>query len=143
MKQKSQRGIGLPGAIFVITLMAVIAIAVNQLVQQNAQTFDEEISLARAFYAAETGAGFTMNSLYPPEDYSAYGNLPDNCADWPAGQTFPRLYNFTVAGVNQCSATVTCSTKIVNSVVYTTIESTGSCGNVSRSMQVRTSYDQP
>ena len=38
-----QAGIGLPAAIFVITLMAAIAVAINLLVGQNAQTFDEEI----------------------------------------------------------------------------------------------------
>ena len=58
-----QAGIGLPAAIFVITIMAVIAIGINQLISQNAQTFEEEINLIRAFYAAESGAGFAMMGL--------------------------------------------------------------------------------
>lgn len=138
-----QKGIGLAAAIFVITLLAIIALTINRLVEQNAQTFVEEINLTRAFYAAETGAGFTMNSLYPPEDYSSYSNLPDNCADWGAGETFPRVYTLTVDGLNQCTATVDCSDKEVSSVIYTTIESTGACGDVERTIQVRTGYDKP
>ena len=139
-----QYGIGLPAAIFVITLLAVIVVAVNALVSQNAQTYEEEINLTRAFFAAETGAGFTMNSLFPPEDYPAYNNLPDSCLDWPiSGQEFPRIFNLTVDGLNQCTATASCVDTVVNSVVYTTIKSTGTCGDVSRTIQVRTGYDDP
>ena len=61
----SQSGIGLPAAIFIITTMALIAVAINLLVRENAETFVEEINLSRAFYAAESGAGFIMNRTFP------------------------------------------------------------------------------
>jgi MSHA biogenesis protein MshP len=129
----AQAGIGLPAAIFVITLMAVIAVAVNQLVSQNTQTYEEEINLTRAFYAAESGAGFAMNTLYPPEEYSAYATTAE-CA------TGPRTYNFSVEGINNCSAVVTCTEVTISGSNYATIESEGSCGDLERTVQVQTSY---
>jgi len=130
---KRNSGIGLPAAIFVITVMALIAVAVNQLVSQNTQTFEEEVNLTHAFYAAESGAGFAMNTIYPPEEYSAYATTAE-CA---AG---PRVYNFTVDGLNQCSASVTCTAIVISGTTYATIESSGTCGDVERTIQVRTVY---
>lgn len=127
-----QNGVGLPAAIFVITLLAVIALAINELANQNAATFEEEINLTRAFYAAESGAGFAMNILYPPEEYPGYASTA-TCA---ASTTF----NFIVEGVNQCSAVATCNEITVGSRNYATIKSTGTCNDVERIIQVRTSY---
>ncbi len=130
-----QRGIGIPAAMFVITLMALLASAINLLVGQNAEVFEEEISLTRAYYAAESGAGFAINSLFPPEEFPAYsGN-----AECAAG---PRVYEFTVEGLNACTASVTCSTDAtVAGVDYYTVRSTGTCDDVSRTVQVRTSSE--
>ncbi len=127
--KKLQAGIGLPAAIFVITLLAIIAVAINSLVSQNAQTFEEEINLTRAFYAAESGAGFAMNWLYPPEDYPSYTPV---CSS--------RTYNLTVDGLNQCTADVTCTLITISGTNYATIESEGTCGDVERTIQVRTVY---
>ena len=128
-----QSGIGLPAAIFVITLMAVIAVAVNQLLSQNAQTFEEELNLTRAFYAAESGAGFVMNTVFPPEEYPTYGTTSECIST-------EREYDFTVAGLNQCSATVTCTPITIGTTNYATIESKGVCGDVERTVQIRTVY---
>ena len=83
--------------------------------------------------AAETGAGFAMNTIYPPEEYSAYATTAE-CA---AG---PRTYNFTVDGLNACSASVTCTLVTISGNNYATVESEGSCGDVQRTVQVRTVY---
>ena len=133
-----QSGIGLPAAIFVITLMVVIVAAINLLVEENARSFESEINLTRSFYAAESGAGFAMNSLFPPEDYPGYGSLPANCSVWGV-----RTYNFITDGLNACTAEVSCSGKTIDGVVYSNIESTGTCGDISRTVQVRTVYDEP
>jgi len=128
-----QKGVGLPAAIFIITIMALLAVGINLLVEQNSQSFAEELQLTRAFYAAETGAGFAMNTIYPPEEYSAYATTAE-CA---AG---PRTYNFTVDGLNNCSAEVTCNAIVVGTRNYATVESEGTCGDVERTIQVRTVY---
>ena len=128
-----QYGIGIPAALFVITLLAILAVAINLLLEQNAETYEEEISLTRAFYAAESGAGFAMNSIFPPEEFPLY-NTTAECA---AG---PREYTFTIAGLNECTATVTCTVDAtVDSVEYYTIVSEGSCDGVTRTVQVRSS----
>lgn len=128
-----QSGVSLPTAIFVITVMALLAVAINALVTQNARTNQEEINLTRALYAAESGAGFAMNTIFPPEGFPSYG-APATCA---AG---PRVYSFSVPGLNQCQASVTCSSKLVGSDNFATITSVGSCDNIERTIQVRTQY---
>lgn len=132
-----QAGVGLPAAIFVITLLAIIAAGISRLVSQNAQTFEEEVRLTRAFYAAESGAGFALNALFPPLEfpqYSSTATCPDNVGN-------PRVYEFEAEGLRFCSAEVTCAIDAsVDGVNYATITSTGTCGDVSRTVQVRTSY---
>jgi MSHA biogenesis protein MshP len=129
----AQRGIGIPAALFVITLLAIIAVAINALLAQNANTYEEEINLTRAFYAAESGAGFAMNSIFPPEEFPQYSGTAE-CA---AG---PREYTFTIPGLNECTATVSCSVDAtVANVEYYTIVSEGSCDGVTRTVQVRSS----
>lgn len=130
---QKQAGVNLPGAIFVITLLALLAVAINALITQSSQSYQEEINLTRAFYAAESGAGFAMNTIFPPEGFPGYG-APATCA---AG---PRVYSFTVPGLNQCEASVTCSAKAVGSDNFATITSVGSCDDIERTVQVRTQY---
>lgn len=134
--QAQQRGVGLAAAIFIITVMAAIAAGIFALVDQNADTYAEEINLARAFYAAESGAGFAMNTIFPPEDYPAYTATSPRCG-------ITTTYNFVSEGLNQCSAVVSCSSITNGSspvVTYSTIQSIGTCGNVTRTVQVRTVY---
>jgi MSHA biogenesis protein MshP len=130
---QQQDGLGLPAAIFIIVIMALISVAINLLVQQNAQSFEEELNLTRAFYAAESGAGFAMNRIFPPEEYSSYtnGNCPNAAAD---------TYDFNQDGLNQCSVDVTCELVTISGTTYATITSVGSCGDVERTIQVRTVY---
>ncbi len=136
---KFQKGIGIPAALFVITLMAILAVGINLLVSENADTFEEEIRLTRAFYAAESGAGFGMNALFPPDEFPRYQREATNTAVCAAG---PRTYNFIVEGLNQCSASVSCALDTtVDDVEYYTITSTGTCGDVSRTVQVRSSFE--
>lgn len=134
---RHQQGIGLPTAIFVITLMTSIAVAINYLVAQNARTFEEEIQLTRAFYAAESGANFAMNALFPPTEFPLY-NVTAIC---PNNLGSPRVYNFEAEGLRSCSAEVSCVTDAtVDGVNYYTITSQGICGDVRRTVQVRSSF---
>lgn len=127
-----QRGVGLPAALFVITLMAAIAVAINYLVSQNAETLEEELRLTRAFYAAESGAGLAMGLLFPPDDFPQY--TPSL-----ACPTVAREVAFLAEGLTVCSATIACVLDAtVDAVNYFTVTSTGTCGEVSRTVQVRT-----
>jgi len=132
-----QRGVGLPAAIFVITLMATIAVAINLLVNQNAESFEEESHLIRAFYAAESGAGFAMNALFPPDEFPQY----DDTATCPDNAGNPRIYQFNVPGLALCRAEVSCNIDTeIDGTEYYTITSTGFCEDVQRTVQVRTSF---
>ncbi|MFT6114084.1 MAG: MSHA biogenesis protein MshP, partial [Oleispira sp.] len=50
-----QAGIGLPVAIFIITIMSLIAAAVNQIGATSSQSYTQNLLSSRAFYAAESG----------------------------------------------------------------------------------------
>lgn len=134
-----QRGIGVPAALFVITILALLAVAINELVSQNSETFQEEVLLTRAFYAAESGAGFALNALFPPEEFPRYQSELNNTAICDVG---PRLYALTAEGLNSCQVSVSCVVDaIVDGVEYYTITSAGTCSDVTRTVQVRTSFE--
>jgi len=137
---RTQRGLGLPAAVFVITLLAVLAVAINALVSQNDAAFEEEVLLTRAFYAAESGAGFGLNALFPPAEFPGYasgaGALPGDCA--VADDT----YALVAPGLNACTAVVSCEVDAtVADVDYYTITSVGTCADVTRTVQVRSSFE--
>lgn len=125
-ERNKQAGLGLPTAIFVITVMALLAVMINRLVESNAQSSGEEILLIRAFYAAESGAQIGLNGLFPPDG---------GAASCPAGPV--SLGAFTASGLQGCTAAVSCSSQSVDGENYYTVQSTGSCGPVSRTIQVR------
>ena len=120
-----QAGLGLPTALFVITLMAFLAVLVTQLVANNAETTQEEIELIRSFYSAESGIQFGLNVLFPPDG---------TAGACPAG---PVNYDLEEGSLGDCEADVSCSSVTVSSVNYYTITSTGTCNDVSRTIQVR------
>jgi len=113
-------------ALFVITVMAVLAAMIFQLVRNNAETTQEEILLVRSFYAAETGVQFGLNAVFPPEGGTSVCGTED--------------YEFEdqdEEGLNACSVHVACTSVTVQTVKYYTVTSKGSCGAVSRTIQVR------
>lgn len=132
----NQRGIGVPAAVFVITTMAVIVVALNLLVQQSSQSFENEINLTRAFFAAESGVGFSLNGIYPPEEFPGYGG--STCA---GTQASPIVYEFNTDGLGYCEAEVFCESVNISGTNYLTIQGTGSCDGISRTVQVTTSYN--
>ena len=135
-----QRGLGLPAALFVITVLAVLAVAINGLVSQNDAAFEEEVLLTRAFYAAESGASFGLNALFPPEEFPLYTNGAGAVAG--GCPVVNNTYDFDVDGLGSCSAEVSCvEDATVSGVDYYTISSVGSCADVSRTVQVRTSFE--
>lgn len=136
---RRQRGIGLPAAIFVITVMTSIAVAINLLVTQNTASFEEEIRLTRAFYAAESGAGLGVRALFPASGYPNYGDVASSCAAMPSGT--PKRYDFTVPGLSSCSAEVSCTQETTfDDTDYYLITSVGICGDTTRTIEVRTNH---
>lgn len=128
MRHHKQKGLGLATALFVITVMALLAVVIAQLVANNAETTQEEVELVRSFYTAESGVQFGMNELFPPD-----GSAGADCA-----ADFPIDYSgFVDGGLTNCDAHVQCDSVTVSSTEYFTITSTGTCNDVDRTIQVR------
>ena len=126
-----QRGLGLATALFVITVMALLAVLINQLIKSNAQTTETEINLIRAFYAAQSGVEYGLNRAFPPDGSATQCPTVTNMT---TTFTPPTL---TADGLNQCTMQVDCNTVIVSAATYYTITSRGSCGDITRAVQVR------
>ena len=122
--RKRQTGMGLATALFVITVMSLLAVLIFQLIRSNSETTGEQILLTRAFYAAESGVQFGVNGVFPP-DMAGF-----SC---PASESFA----LDVDGLRECTATVECASINVLGETYYTITSKGTCDGVSRTIQVR------
>lgn len=121
-----QTGLGLPVAIFVITIMSMIAVAVNQLNEAAGQNFSQNLLSSRAFYAAESGAQLRAQPVL--------STSPCSC-----GVDVIVDYDFTVKGLNACRAATSCDEFIANGSTFCTITSIGSCDNTNaqRTVEVR------
>ena len=112
---KKEQGFGLPMAIFIITVMAFLALAIHKLSEDSAQVTGINTLSMRAFFAAESGANIALNRLFPPVGASSA------CA---ASMINALAFPTAVVGLNQCTVTVNCT---LNSGVYL-LESIGQCG---------------
>ena len=115
---KKQRGVGLPMALFIITILAMIIAAITDLEESSGVGFGLDVNSMRAFYAAESGAQAAMVELFPASSPSS-----GSCS------TVNANYSFSALGLNGCNASMTCEVVSVEGVDYFTIKSTGSCGS--------------
>lgn len=127
----TQRGFGLATALFVITVMGILAVLITQLVRSNAESIQAEINLMRSFYAAQSGVEYGLNRAYPPDGSAGLCPAVANTATTFVPATI------TAGGLSQCVMEVECATTLVSSATYYTITSKGTCGDVSRTLQVR------
>lgn len=127
---RKQQGLGLATALFVITVMALLAVLITQLVRSNAESVGEELNLVRAYFAAQSGVEYGLNRAFPPDGGAS------SCPATTGTVTLTPLA-FTQDGLVECSADITCDTLRVTGKNYYTLTVTGSCGGVSRTLQVR------
>lgn len=118
-----QQGIGLPIALFVITVLALLVAGMAQLQQATGQSVSLQIQSQRAFHAAESGAQLAVAEVLGGGD----------C------MTVPASVNFSVNALRECRAEVQCNATAPLSIpgnggdrVFT-LESTGICGAGSES----------
>jgi MSHA biogenesis protein MshP len=127
-----QRGAGLPIAIFIITVLALIVTSMAQQQEATGAAVSQQILSQRAFYAAESGAQAAVTE-------ALHG--PSGCGSVPAS------LSFTQAGLANCSAGLSCSSVQADiegspalETVYTLV-STSQCGGgaeaASRAVEVR------
>lgn len=118
-------GFSLPVAIFIIVILALIAVAMNRLSETGSQSYISALLSSRAFYAAESGMQLSMIEVLdtPVCSCSGVSNI-----------------SYTVTGLLGCSATISCDdTLVVNGDTYCTVTSRGVCGgsNAQRTVEVR------
>ena len=124
MKQPlAQAGFSLPVAIFVLVVLSLLGAAMTRMLATGAQSVGFEVLSTRAFYAAESGAQWGMNTIFPPR-----GSAATTC--------FARQdLSFSGQGLTGCSAQVTCAGPVVvaNAGGATStqfrISSRGTCGS--------------
>jgi len=116
-----QKGIGLPMAIFVITILALITLGITSLQENNGLSMAVDVNSQRAFFAAESGSQIALSKVFPPSGVGAGSCTATQSTIWSG--------NFTVPGLARCSAVVTCVVDTVSSKKYDTFVSTGQCGS--------------
>ena len=126
-----QRGAGLPVALFVITVLALIVTSMAQQQESAGSAVSQQILSQRAFLAAESGAQVAI----------AEALSGASCGSVSASITFSN------AGLAGCDASVSCTSVQADidgdaapETVFT-LESQGQCGNgaeaASRTVEVR------
>jgi len=126
LNKNNQKGVGLPIAIFVITVLAAYAVNMGLLLEDNATGRIENITNLRASLAADTGADLGMNVAFDPSD------APDYAGGITCSST---AINYSFAndpGMSGCTAAVTCSAVTAGGKTIYTITSVGTCDSVSK-----------
>lgn len=108
-----ERGMGLVAAIFLITVVAALSVAIMRSVQTGADAFALDVVAHRAFAAAESGAQLGANRLFAPSGTPA-------CSASTS-------YDFDSLGLTSCVAVVGCQSEAIDGEPLYTIRSAGRC----------------
>ena len=130
---KHEQGFSLPVAIFILVIMALIAVAAVSIMETGQSGVSNDVMSTRAFYAAESGAQTILAQIFPLNAGTA------NCqASYPT-QTF------NIMGLANCTASTQCNLRSVGSRTYYTITSTGNCtsGDINATRQIELMAAEP
>ncbi|KXS51737.1 MAG: MSHA bioproteinis protein MshP [Marinobacter sp. T13-3] len=122
---RKQTGAGLPVALFIITVLALLVVGMAQLQESSGRSISLQIQSQRAFFAAESGGQVGVNRvLADPTNPQCFAN---------------DTLNFSNAGLSGCRAVIRC-TDITGNGLFEVI-SEGRCGTgqeaASRTVEVR------
>ncbi len=124
---KSQRGYLMPVAIFIILILGGLAITLSRFSGQSDTAVIQEAMSVAAFNAAESGGQYAMSRLFYSTTAAPTRTLVNaNCVSLNGASL-----NFTVSGLDGCSAGLTCSVSAnlpANTISYYSVTSTGECG---------------
>lgn len=135
---KLQQGIGLPATIFLISILALIVVAMSELNEHSGLGFGQNLQSMRAFYAAESGAQSALNRVF-------VGGTA--CVDPVLDVDFDTSAD--ASGLNQCAVQVACQVDVVDvgpaARSYYTFISSARCGSgfeqAQRTIQLRARSD--
>ncbi len=130
---KRQRGFLLPLAIFILVVMGLFAVTISRLTGQTAVATTQEALSVASFYAAESGARYAMNQLF----YDTGAPITRATVDADCTAVNGATLNYTAAGLNGCSASITCTRTIdaADTLSFYRIQSQGDCGTAPISAQ--------
>ena len=130
---RAQQGAGLPLAIFLITVMALITVTIAQLQQTTGEMESLDIQSTRAYYAAESGAQLFLTGVVPASE-----DVDVTCPPPPPGLD---SFDFEEEALSGCNAEISCDLDDDTDPVIATVTSTGTCGagmdRASRQIEVR------
>ncbi|SFR85070.1 MSHA biogenesis protein MshP [Marinobacter daqiaonensis] len=114
---RHQSGAGLPIALFIITVLALIVVGMAQLQEGSGQAVSLQIQSQRAFFAAESGAQVAVRDVLEAGSCSAVSSS----------------VAFSASALHGCNASLTCESAAVNVSVpggdtIFSIVSAGQCG---------------
>jgi MSHA biogenesis protein MshP len=112
-RHKSQQGLGLISAIFVITLLALLAAGMAGITANAAKQHSQQILSIRAQSAAQSG--IAIQNVYLTKQDSC----PKEAMD----------YTFNTQGLFDCKASVSCSVVGYQNQRFITLSSQGTCGS--------------
>ncbi|MBV1919347.1 MAG: hypothetical protein KUG73_01590 [Pseudomonadales bacterium] len=120
---KKQAGFGLPVAIFIITVLAMVAAGISKLGETSAVAFGQDIHSIKAFYAAESGAQIGLARLFSIVSPS----VPADQLCVPSVSIYSN--HSALEGLNKCDVDVVCSSVTNLPDTYYTLVSTATCGS--------------
>lgn len=120
---QKQRGFLMPLAIFIVVVMSLFAAALWRTTVQTSLSGAQEMVTVQAFYAAESGAQNGMQALFFP-DANNRNAVDTRCTALSLNTVFTG-----VAGLNSCSAQVSCAGSSAGATSFYTITSIGRCGS--------------
>ncbi|GGC83550.1 pilus assembly PilX family protein [Marinobacter halophilus] len=112
-----QTGAGLPVALFIITVLALLVIGMAQLQESSSKAVSLQIQSQRAFFAAESGAQVALSALLLQGE-----NIPLSC-----GIDISGTKSFASKGLAGCFAAISCS-EFGSAQSSLVIQSQGVCG---------------
>lgn len=114
------RGFGLPFALFILVVLSMVGLGLAALSDSSSEAVVFEVQSLRAFHAAQSGLELGLNRLLPP------GAAERDCSEG-FFSTLPSV-SFSVGGLAQCQATVTCRVDVSGSDRHYVLTSRGRCG---------------
>lgn len=116
-RYSKQRGVGLPMAIFIITVLALLLSILVSVTSSGTSVVVNQLQSSKAFYAAESGAQLALSKIIPAT------GVAQACTSNFASINFP-----SSVALSGCLAKVSCSQSVINSTTYFSVKSIGVCG---------------
>lgn len=122
-----QRGFLMPLAVFIIVVMAGLALTMARTVSQSNTSVVQTAVGIQAFYAADAGAQWAMNRLF----YNAAAPLTRASVDASCAALSGQSLNFATDGLRDCSTQLQCSrsTDASDTTSYYRLVSAADCGS--------------